>query len=204
MLPCTRAARRSRSASAYWPARASPPGGAPWPALPRPPAPPPPAGRSQPRRGPAARRAWPPSSSASWPPWPHRHLTTPVRAPRRQGAAHAHRHRAVQGDRRPPVPAGAVVCPPVIAQAGHPQHRVRHAPVRPARQGDRAGLGRGPDHRDRHRPGPLRRLAPPTGKDSSTWSPRCPSAGPGSCSAWNAPGWPATPPTGTSYSSCAA
>ena len=30
------------------------------------------------------------------------------------------------------------------------------------------------------------------------------SAGPGSCSAWNAPGWPATPPTGTSCSSCAA
>ena len=28
-------------------------------------------------------------------------------------------------------------------------------------------------------------------------------AGPGSCSAWNAPGWPATPPTGTSSSSCA-
>ena len=26
---------------------------------------------------------------------------------------------------------------------------------------------------------------------------------PGSCSAWNAPGWPATPPTGTSCSSCA-
>jgi hypothetical protein len=34
--------------------------------------------------------------------------------------------------------------------------------------------------------------------------PRYPSAGPGSCSAWNAPGWPATPPTGTSSSSCAA
>ncbi len=29
-------------------------------------------------------------------------------------------------------------------------------------------------------------------------------AGPGSCSAWNAPGWPATPPTGTSSSNCAA
>ena len=28
--------------------------------------------------------------------------------------------------------------------------------------------------------------------------PRCPSAGPGSCSAWNAPGWPATTPTGIS------
>jgi hypothetical protein len=41
-------------------------------------------------------------------------------------------------------------------------------------------------------------------KDSSSWSPRSPSAGPGSCSAWNAPGWPATPPTGTSSSSCAA
>ena len=31
-----------------------------------------------------------------------------------------------------------------------------------------------------------------------------PSAGPGSSSAWNAPGWPATPPTGTSSSSSAA
>jgi hypothetical protein len=37
----------------------------------------------------------------------------------------------------------------------------------------------------------------------STWSPRCRWAGPGSCSAWNALGWPATPPTGTSSSSCA-
>ena len=46
--------------------------------------------------------------------------------------------------------------------------------------------------------------APPTGKDSSSWSPRSPSAGPGSYSAWNAPGWPATPPTGTSSSSSAA
>ena len=27
--------------------------------------------------------------------------------------------------------------------------------------------------------------------------------GPGSCSAWNAPGWPATPPTGTSCWNCA-
>ena len=42
--------------------------------------------------------------------------------------------------------------------------------------------------------------APPTGKASSSWSPRCRWAGPGSCSAWNAPGWPATPPTGTSCS----
>ena len=33
---------------------------------------------------------------------------------------------------------------------------------------------------------------------------RCRWAGPGSCSAWNAPGWPATPPTGTSSSNCAA
>ena len=32
--------------------------------------------------------------------------------------------------------------PPVQPQAGHPQHRVRDPPVRPARQGDRAGLGR--------------------------------------------------------------
>ena len=41
MPPCTRAARRSRSAWACWPARASPPGSAPWPASPQPPAPPP-------------------------------------------------------------------------------------------------------------------------------------------------------------------
>ena len=40
--------------------------------------------------------------------------------------------------------------------------------------------------------------APPTGPGSSTWSPRSPWAGPASCSAWNAPGWPATPPTGSS------
>ena len=36
--------------------------------------------------------------------------------------------------------------------------------------------------------------SPPTGKGSSSWSPSCPWAGPGSCSDWNAPGWPATPP----------
>ena len=41
-------------------------------------------------------------------------------------------------------------------------------------------------------------IAPPAGKGSSSWSPRSPWAGPGSCSAWNAPGWPATTPTGTS------
>jgi hypothetical protein len=41
-------------------------------------------------------------------------------------------------------------------------------------------------------------------KDSSSWPPKYPSAGPGSSWAWNAPGWPATPPTGTSSSSCAA
>jgi hypothetical protein len=35
------------------------------------------------------------------------------------------------------------------------------------------------------------------------WSPRSPSAGPGSSWAWNAPGWPVTPPTGTSSSSSA-
>ncbi len=40
--------------------------------------------------------------------------------------------------------------------------------------------------------------APRTGKGSSSWSPRCRWAGPGSCSAWNAPGWPATTPTGIS------
>jgi len=45
--------------------------------------------------------------------------------------------------------------------------------------------------------------SPLTGKGSSSWSPRCPWAGPGSCSAWNAPGWPATPPAGTSYWNCA-
>ena len=37
----------------------------------------------------------------------------------------------------------------------------------------------------------------------SSWSPRCRWAGPGSYSAWNAPGWPATPPTGISCSSYA-
>ena len=41
-------------------------------------------------------------------------------------------------------------------------------------------------------------LAARAGRASSNWSPRCPSAGPGSCSAWSAPGWPATTPTGIS------
>ena len=40
-------------------------------------------------------------------------------------------------------------------------------------------------------------------KGSSTWSPRSPSDARGSCWAWNAPGWPATPPTGTNCSSSA-
>ncbi|MGC1734933.1 MAG: hypothetical protein WA731_20150, partial [Pseudonocardiaceae bacterium] len=42
-----------------------------------------------------------------------------------------------------------------------------------------------------------------TGKASSNWSPRSRWAAPGSCSAWNAPGWPATPRTGTNSSSSA-
>ena len=104
----------------------------------------------------------------------------------------APRYRGVEGDRRPPLQNGLFVRPPVQPQAGHPQHRVRDPPVRPARQGDRAGLGGGPDHRDRHRPRASPAPAQPTGKGSSTWSPRSPWAGPGSCSAWNAPGWPAT------------
>ena len=41
---------------------------------------------------------------------------------------------------------------------------------------------------------------PPTAKGSSSWSPKCPSAGRGSCWAWNARGWPATTPTGISSS----
>ena len=52
---------------------------------------------------------------------------------------------------------------------------------------------------DRRRPGPLRRLrrpgpgrVPADGRRGGRWG------GPGSCSAWNAPGWPATPPTGIS------
>ena len=52
---------------------------------------------------------------------------------------------------------------------------------------------------DRATPAPR----PLTGKDSSSWSPRCRWAGPGSSWAWNAPGWPATPPTGTSSWNCA-
>ena len=42
---------------------------------------------------------------------------------------------------------------------------------------------------------------PPTVKGSSSWSPKSPSAGPGSWSAWNAPGWLAASPTGTDCSS---
>ena len=49
---------------------------------------------------------------------------------------------------------------------------------------------------DRAAPAP----PPRAGKGSSSWSPRSPWAGPGSSWAWNAPGWPATTPTGTSYS----
>ena len=48
-------------------------------------------------------------------------------------------------------------------------------------------------------PGPR----PPTGKGSNSWSPRSPSAAPGSFWAWNAPGWPATPRTGTNCWNCA-
>ena len=88
-------------------------------------------------------------------------------------------------------------------QAGPAQHRVRDPPVRPARQGDRAGLGRRPDHRDRHRPGPVRRQRRRPGRVPAAGRRGLPRAGPGSCSAWNAPGWPATPPTGTSCSNCA-
>ena len=53
------------------------------------------------------------------------------------------------------------------------------------------------DRHHRHRPGPVRRQRPPTGKASSVWSPRSAWAGPGSCWAWRCPGWPATTPTGT-------
>ena len=38
---------------------------------------------------------------------------------------------------------------------------------------------------------------PPTGKGSSTWSLRCPWAGPGLSWAWSAHAWPATTRTGT-------
>ena len=57
MPPCTRARRRSRSGSACWPARASPPGSMPWPAWP----PPQRAGRHQPPGPPRSRPRWPPS-----------------------------------------------------------------------------------------------------------------------------------------------
>lgn len=39
---------------------------------------------------------------------------------------------------------------------------------------------------------------PRTGQGSSSWSARCRWDGPGSCPAWNAPGWPATTRTGSS------
>jgi hypothetical protein len=39
---------------------------------------------------------------------------------------------------------------------------------------------------------------PLTGPGSSSWSGRCRWAGPGSCSGWNAPGWHATTPIGSS------
>ena len=112
-----------------------------------------------PPRPPGSRPRWPPSSSTSWRP----SRSPPPARPRNrllicEGDPDAPRYRGVEGDRRPPVQDGAFVRPPVQPQTGHPQHRVRDPPVRPARQGDRAGLGRQPDHRDRHRPGPVRRL----------------------------------------------
>ena len=108
MPPCTRAARRSASASACSQAKASSPGSAPWPPSSRPPAQPPPLSRRRPAQRSRYPPAWTPSLSAPWPHWP-----SPPPYPRtRQGAAHD-RRRAVQGNRRAPVPASAVVCPPV-------------------------------------------------------------------------------------------
>ena len=77
--------------------------------------------------------------------------------PGRAGVSRGERRRG-EGDRQPPGPQRLFVYPPVHAQAGPPQHRVDRPSVRPARQGDRAGLGRHPDHRDRYRPGPFRRV----------------------------------------------
>ena len=151
MPPCTHARARSRSGSACSPARASPPGGASWPACP----PRPPRTRRNSRRchrrpgrrsaaRPGGRRARPRPSRARR--RAGRHLTRPAPrsrpAPGRGRSTHAHRYRIVEGDRRPPVQSRAALCPPVEPQAGPAQHRVRGPPVRPARQGGRAGLGR--------------------------------------------------------------
>ena len=91
----------------------------------------------------------------------------------------------------PPVQSRAAL-PPVHPQAGHQQHRVHDPPVRPARQGDRARLGQRPGHRDRHRPGPVRRLGRRPGRIPAARRRGVPGPGRESCSAWNAPGWPAT------------
>ena len=102
-----------------------------------------------------------------------------------------------EGDRRAPGPHRLPVRAPVHAAAGADQHRVRRPPIRVAAEGDRAGLGgrarSSPSTPTRASPAPR----PPTGKDSSAWSPRSAWAAPGSCWAWRSPGWPATTPTGT-------
>ena len=101
---------------------------------------------THPARPPICRSRWPPSSSAPWrpsrSPEPHHQPAPVTRLPIPEGDTDAPRYRGVEGDRRPPLQNGSFVCPPVQPQAGPPQHRVRDPPVRPARQGDRAGLGR--------------------------------------------------------------
>ena len=116
---------------------------------------------------------------------------------RRTGVSSGERAGRGEGDRRAPGPHRLPVRAPVDTAAGADQHRVHRPPIRVAAEGDRTGLAGRADRHHRHRPGPVRRHAPPTGKASSTWSPRSAWAGPGSCWAWRCPGWPATTPTGT-------
>ena len=88
--------------------------------------------RARPRPGRARRR-------------PGRHLTPSLRHdPALQGrgrSTRAHRHRLLEGDRRPSLQDRPALCPPVQPQAGPAQHRVRDPPVRPARQGDQRWAG---------------------------------------------------------------
>ena len=116
---------------------------------------------------------------------------------RRAGVIGDERADRGEGDRRAPGPHRLPVRAPVHAAPGADQHRVRRPPVRVAADGRSRWAGRpsrsSPSTPTRASPAPR----PPTGKASSAWSPRSAWAGPGSCSAWRSPGWPATTPTGT-------
>ena len=88
-------------------------------------------------------------------------------------------------------------CSPVhTVPTGADQHPVPHTTMSVPGRGDRAGLGKprrsSPSTPTRAVPAPR----PPTGKDSSAWSPRSTWAAPGWSRVWRSHGSPATTPTG--------